>query len=155
MIGSSTPTNRPFFSRFLVTLQFIGLAVALYPWHQWGMVSRWWAVLLIVAGALLAVWAVWHNRPGNFRVLPELTEGGALITSGPYARIRHPMYSALLLVGAGGALASGHGLNLVGWGMMAWALWAKAEREESLLLLVFGQYAAYRSRTRRFIPGLW
>lgn len=146
---------RPYYSRFLVALQFFGLLVALVPWGGVSELSVVWSAGFMVAGIMLALWALWYNRPGNFRVMPELRTGGALVTSGPYRWIRHPMYSALMLIGAGGMAASGHGLNLVGWGLMAWALWAKSRREELLLIGVFGQYRAYQTRTRRFIPGLW
>lgn len=143
---------RQVYSRFLVFLQFFGLGLALLPWA--GSSPKWGVVPLLAAG-VLGAWALWHNRPGNFRILPELTDGASLVMTGPYAWVRHPMYSALMLLGLAGVLSSGHGLNLVGWGIMVWALWAKSRREELLLQSTFGGYQDYMRRTRRFVPGLW
>lgn len=114
-----------------------------------------WAVL--AAGIALGVWAVLSNRPGNFNIRPTPKPGGALVTAGPYAWIRHPMYSAVLLMGLAGVYGVDiPGRTLVGtafFGLLG-VLWVKAGIEERLMLASHPGYAAYRQATSKFIPWL-
>lgn len=107
-------------------------------------------------GALLGIWTLLHNRPGNFNIRPLPKADGALVTGGPYRWIRHPMYSALLLVCASVTLAA-PGFH-PGWTALlalAVVLAIKARIEEDLLRARFSGYAEYAQRTRRFLPGLY
>ena len=78
----------------------------------------------------------------------------ALVTYGPYARIRHPFYAAfiLLLIGTAAALPHAGTLTLLIIGALQ--LQRTARREERRLLVSrFGaEYASYMSRTGRFLP---
>lgn len=138
----------------LVTLQFGILA-----WLGWLTLPRWqqgdWnagSTVLWLAGLLLGLWAVASNRPGNFNIRPAPKAGGRLVQHGPYRWVRHPMYSALLLLAAGCALAT----------LSAWGLWLallavlriKAALEEAWMTRAHPDYAGYRARTRRFLPWL-
>jgi protein-S-isoprenylcysteine O-methyltransferase Ste14 len=114
-----------------------------------------WAVL--AAGIALGVWAVMSNRPGNFNIRPVPKPGGALVTAGPYAWIRHPMYSAILLM----ALAGVYGVDIPGRTLVGTAffgllgvLWLKAGIEERLMLASHPGYAAYMKASSKFIPWL-
>lgn len=142
--------------RALVAVQFVLIAVlaavgapaflrGAAPWGAWA---------LALAAAGLAAWAVSANRPGNFNIRPEPRAGGRLVVHGPYRRVRHPMYSSLLLFAAAAAWAAG---GWVGWGAaaaLAAVLRAKSGIEERGLLAVHPEYAAYRERTGRFLPRL-
>ena len=145
------PAPRPLSSHALVALQFCGIALACYPpgWQNHGPA---WALALCLAGAALGVLTLCYNTLGNFSVYPEIRAGARLITGGPYRYVRHPMYSAVLLMMAGVALFNGTWLNLAGLAMTAAAVTAKAAREERLLLAAFPGYAAYRAATGRFLP---
>ncbi len=140
-------------SQMLVVSQFVGLGIALWPWAP-GLPQVWPSLCLLSAGALF-VWTLWHNRPGNFRILPEPRVGGHLVVSGPYRWVRHPMYSALMLVALGGVLNSLHSLNVLGMAWMVATLWLKARREERLMRQVHSAYARYEQTVSRFIPGVW
>jgi len=109
---------------------------------------------LCVVGAILLVWALIVNRPGNFRILPEIREGAHLVQAGPYRWICHPMYTALLLVTLAGLSCQFSWLRLVVWLCLLGVLYAKALREEGLLISQFPDYTAYRARTGRFLPRL-
>lgn len=114
-----------------------------------------WAVL--VAGIALGVWAIATNRPGNFNIRPTPKVGGVLVTAGPYAWIRHPMYSAILLMGLAGVYGvDTPGRVLVGTAFFALAavLWAKARLEENWMARCHPDYTAYCAGTARFVPWL-
>jgi protein-S-isoprenylcysteine O-methyltransferase Ste14 len=79
------------------------------------------------------------------------------VTRGPYARIRHPSYTGLLLIVAGFGLAVGNWLSLALCLLLPLpaVVW-RIRVEEAELERVLGEaYAAYRARTARLVPGLW
>lgn len=107
------------------------------------------------AAALLGLWALRCNRPGNFNIHPAPRRGGVLVQEGPYRWIRHPMYSSVLLGGAACAMAAGGGAGWACWAALAAVLGAKAALEERWLLAQHPGYADYRARTARFLPGVY
>ena len=114
-----------------------------------------WGVL--AAGVTLGGWALSANRPGNFNIRPTPKPSGVLVRSGPYAYIRHPMYSAILLMGLAGVYGVDiPGRTLVGTAFFALlgVLWVKAGLEEQWMLAQHPAYAAYQKESSRFIPWL-
>jgi protein-S-isoprenylcysteine O-methyltransferase Ste14 len=114
-----------------------------------------WAVL--TAGIALGAWALSANRPGNFNIRPVPKDGGQLVRSGPYAFIRHPMYTAVLLAGLAGVSGVDiPGRTLVGTAFFALlgVLWVKAGLEEQGMASQHPGYAAYQKKSSRFIPWL-
>src|SRR5579864_1542084 len=112
------------------------------------------AVAVVAAGIALAIWARRHI--GEFwSARVTLKEDHQLIQSGPYARVRHPIYSGLLLAMLGTALFVGEWRALVGVALVFVAHWQKARREEALLAGQFGSaYEEYRKRTGSLVPRL-
>lgn len=132
-----------------VAAQIVALVVLVLPWEQIWHAPGW---PFVVAAGLLGAWTLLHNRLGNFSVMPEPRASARLITTGPYALVRHPMYAALLLFGAG-MLAGWQGaVHLVALAALSAVLHFKADREEALMAARFPEYEAYRSRTKRLIP---
>ncbi len=109
---------------------------------------------LATIGALLGLWALTANRPGNFRIMPELQRGALFIQTGPYHWVRHPMYTAVLLITMGGLICQFSGLRLLAWLALVVVLYAKTAREEQLLLSQYPDYTEYRARTGRFLPSM-
>lgn len=136
----------------LVCLQ-VGLVVALVLTHTWLAHGMW--LLLELAGIVLGVWAVAAMRLGQLRIHPEVAGHAELRTSGPYAWVRHPMYTALLLAMAGVTLDRPTPVRLGLFAALAGVLVIKLLREERLLRKKFPGYAAYASRTPRLIPFVW
>lgn len=138
----------------LVAAQFGLIAVILafgaLPFHSMP------AAVIGAGGALLGAWTLLHNRPGNFNIRPFPKLDGRLVTGGPYRWIRHPMYTAVMLVMASFATAA-PGLH-PGWAALV-ALLAvlitKAHLEERLLRIRFPAYAGYADATNRFLPGVY
>ena len=110
--------------------------------------------LLVAAGVGLAIWARWHiGQFWSARV--TLKEDHRLIQSGPYARVRHPIYTGVLLAMIGSALFVGEWRALLGVALVFVTHWLKARREEALLTEQFGtQYQEYRERTGSLVPRL-
>jgi protein-S-isoprenylcysteine O-methyltransferase Ste14 len=111
--------------------------------------------LCALAGALLAGAAVSYNRPGNFNIRPEPRAGGRLVREGPYRFVRHPMYTSVLLFGVAAAWSAGRALAWLEVALLAAVLAAKATIEERAMLAAHPDYAAYRARTRRFVPWVF
>ena len=139
--------------RLLVAAQF-----ALIAWLIWPLTPQTWslpALALLGCAAGLGVWALAHNRPGNFNIRPEPKASGRLVTGGPYRYMRNPMYSAVLLFAAAEVVAYGDMWKIACWFLLALVLLAKALLEERDLRAHFPGYAEYARRVRRFIPGVF
>ena len=106
-------------------------------------------------GLFLAVWARRHlGRNWSGKVTIKV--GHQLIRSGPYKRLRHPIYTGLLAMYAGLALVTGERLAIIGFAMAAFAYWRKISLEEAALNAAFGgAYDAYRRDTWALLPGLF
>ena len=146
--------NRQALGSVLVALQFGLLAVL--AWQSALTALRGSAAvvagLLLAASAAIGLWALQANRPGNFNIHPTPRRGGALVQHGPYRWVRHPMYSAV--IGFGGACAWSSPTPWA-WpclGALVAVLYAKSRIEERWMLQAHAGYAAYRARTRRFVP---
>ena len=136
--------------RLLVALQFISLALLVWPWSpgRFSVLSA----SLVVLGMGLGLWALAFNRIGNFNIRPAPKNDALLITGGPYRYIRHPMYAALLIFGAGIACWYGTWLKAACWLGLGAVLYLKSQAEEAALMRAFPGYEAYARHTRRFIP---
>ncbi|HEV3253149.1 MAG TPA: isoprenylcysteine carboxylmethyltransferase family protein [Candidatus Acidoferrales bacterium] len=107
---------------------------------------------LTFAGLAFAVWARVHlgrNWSGGVRIALDQE----LIRSGPYARIRHPIYSGMLAAAFGTAIVVGRWYALLGAGLATLGFWLKARREEALLAREFGEkFEERRRHTGFFFP---
>lgn len=146
-------------------LVFIALGAALVylplsavPFLGWRLLSSHPAPAIIglglmVAGLLFAIWAR-RRLAGNWSGAVTLKEDHALVTSGPYAVVRHPIYLGVLIAMLGTGLVIGEiraFLPLLG----VFGLWKKMAAEESLLRAAFPQqYEEYSRRVGRLIPGI-
>jgi protein-S-isoprenylcysteine O-methyltransferase Ste14 len=116
---------------------------------------RWAGVALALAGFALLQWAQvtlgksWSDTP---RMMKEQT----LITSGPYQFIRHPIYTAFILILGSMLLISANWLIGLAWmGMTIMEVASRVGFEESLMLEYFGdQYREYMKKTGRLLPRL-
>jgi protein-S-isoprenylcysteine O-methyltransferase Ste14 len=112
----------------------------------------WLGAILTLVGVAFAIWARVHiGRYWSGTV--ALKVGHELIRTGPYAHIRHPIYTGVLLMLAGTALAIGrYGALLAFLLLLADLIW-KSRREEALLAQEFGAaFEEHRSHTGFFLP---
>ncbi len=121
----------------------------------------WSSAIIVRTGAVLFVLAAIFGICGfaalgsNLTPLPQPTAKAYLVRHGIYGKVRHPIYTGVLLF-------------LTGWALV-WQSWpglvaalgstlffdAKARREERWLRARFPEYAAYQAETRRFIPWIY
>lgn len=138
-------------SRLLVALQFGLMALIAVRLDSDAIGALY--VVLMVLGIAVGAWALAVNRPGNINIRPDPRPDGRLVTAGPYAWVRHPMYLSVLLVMAAFCLG-GDAWQWLAWLALAGVLAAKARREERALVLLHPGYEAYRARTRAIVPFL-
>jgi protein-S-isoprenylcysteine O-methyltransferase Ste14 len=114
----------------------------------------WLGAVFTVAGVAFAIWARFHiGRYWSGTV--ALREGHELIRTGPYARIRHPIYTGLLFALFGTALAIGRYRAFAAFLIVLCSLIWKSKREEKLLSGQFGEaFEEHRRRTGFFLPRL-
>ncbi|HEY2013805.1 MAG TPA: isoprenylcysteine carboxylmethyltransferase family protein [Bryobacteraceae bacterium] len=108
---------------------------------------------VIQAGfVLLAVWARRHLGR-NWSAEVRIGVDHQLIRTGPYRFLRHPIYTAMLGMFLGTAIASSQYHALVGLAILAAAYLRKTRLEEEILLQTFGaDYDAYRRDTWALVP---
>ena len=114
------------------------------------------AVGLVVLVAGLIVFGLGVATLGDsLSPLPAPKASAQLVEHGIYRFVRHPIYTGLIVAALGGSIYAVSPLALLLTGALAVVLDLKSRREEVWLRERFAGYAAYVSRTRRFIPGLY
>lgn len=110
--------------------------------------------VLTWCGIGLAVWARYHlGEYWSGRI--TLKEGHQLIRTGPYARLRHPIYSGLVLAAIGSALVIDRWRCVVGVCVIITGFIIKGKREERLLAQQFGEaFSEHRKQTGFLLPKL-
>jgi len=120
-----------------------------------GVWSFWSGAAVTAAGLLFSVWARRHLGK-NWSQAVTLKEGHELITSGPYALVRHPIYTGLLLGFVGSAIARGEWRGLLAVALVFSALWHKLKLEEKWMRAQFGQpYEAYSRQVAALVPHIF
>ena len=107
---------------------------------------------LTFAGFAFAIWArVWIA--GNWSSNVTLKRDHELIVEGPYAFVRHPIYTGILLALIGTALAIGEWRAALGVVIACAAYWRKLKIEEAVMRRQFGEaYAQYAERVPALVP---
>ena len=149
---------------FYIVLALTGFTLLGSHWFEYG----WFAVPFVshsrtvalaglavtIAGCLFAIWAR-LTLGSNWSGQATVKAGHELVTTGPYALARHPIYTGLLTASLGTALAIGEMRCIFGLIIIVLALMIKMSQEERLMLQTFPQaYPQYRRRVKALIPGL-
>lgn len=113
---------------------------------------QYFGILLLLLGFGFAVWARFVLGR-NWSGIVTVKEDHTLITRGPYAWVRHPIYSGILLALLGTAVTLGTVIHFMAMPVVACALWLKLRTEEKFMFETFGeQYTAYRRHVKALIP---
>ena len=141
-----------FYPRFAaVAGTFLSLGFLLLPPQELSYPLYLVSLLLVIAGTVFALCAV-LVLGRSISILPEARR---LVTRGPYALIRHPLYLGEMVAVAGVALQ-----RLSAWALLLLGLvWAfqlqRMKYEELVLFQSFPEYGDYTARTARLVPGVY
>ena len=114
-------------------------------------------IALALLGEAARFWAngyVGHRKVNTARAGPEPEKIGSLITAGPYAYVRNPLYVGTVLIGAGFCVAVQAFWGALG-ALLVFALTyaPKVRQEEALILSEWGdEFAAYQRAVPRWVP---
>ena len=147
--------NRSVLGWLLVALQaLLLLGLILLPWRTPTVVSLIVGAIMVVAGLLAGIAAT--LRLGSaLTTTPVPLTSATLRTTGIYQLIRHPIYSALLLVIAGLVIAAGSWWSCL-WGLgIGCFFYGKSRWEDAMLRSVYDQqWLEWAATTGAFIPRL-
>lgn len=159
----ATVRREPFLARYGVMLiEVIGFTLLFSHDADIGVLSRhiltrtatttMLGLALTWAGIGLAIWARYHlGQYWSGRI--TLKEGHELIRTGPYSRLRHPIYTGLVLAALGSALVIDRWRCAIGVGVILVGFVIKAKREEALLSGQFGDaFEEHRRHTGFLLP---
>jgi len=161
----STRWREPIASRVLHVIPLL-LCAALLAWPRWfplvltervlpsGDLLPALGAVLVAAGLALAAWARAHLGR-NWSGTVTVKQDHALIRSGPYRAVRHPIYTGLLLGLLGTALAIGAWRGLLGVLCALLGFLWKIHVEESRMRQTFPEYENYCGRTSALIPLIY
>ena len=106
----------------------------------------------MVAGLLFAVWARVHLGR-NWSSSVTIKQGHELITTGPYAVVRHPIYTGILAGILGTAIALSQVRGFIALVIFFLIFWFKLRMEEQWMSSQFGEtYATYSHQTAALVP---
>ncbi len=108
---------------------------------------------IMVAGLLLTWWARIYLGSLWSSVITR-KEGHKIVDTGPYALVRHPIYTGLIIGLLATAAAEGRITGLIGGALVILGVWLKARTEERFLTVELGQeaYASYCRRVPMLVP---
>ncbi len=155
--GEQRPIERMIMAILSVLLTVSFVFAALDHRFGWSQVP-WQAVViadvLIVLGFSI-VFLTFKVNTYTSRVI-EIDKGQKVITTGPYAIVRHPMYLGSTIMILATPVALGSWWTLIGFALVIPFIMLRAVDEEKLLTKGLPGYAAYRKKvTYRLVPGVW
>ena len=109
----------------------------------------------MVGGLLFSIWAREHLG-SNWSRSVTIKQGHELITSGPYAVVRHPIYTGILAGFLGTAITLSEVRGFIALVLILLALWLKLRMEEQWMRAQFGEtYTTYTRQTAALVPYLF
>jgi protein-S-isoprenylcysteine O-methyltransferase Ste14 len=142
---------------FLIAIVLLSTTRIPLPWlylQLWpvGVLPFWLGAAVTIAGILFAVWAREHLG-SNWSRSVTIKQDHELITTGPYAVVRHPIYTGILTGFLGMAIAISQVRGLIVFVLIFIAFWIKLRMEEQWMRSQFGEaYDTYAHRTTALVP---
>ncbi|MCL4301410.1 MAG: isoprenylcysteine carboxylmethyltransferase family protein [Anaerolineae bacterium] len=114
---------------------------------------RWFGFIVGLAALIILFWVL-RSLGQNFSTTLTLKKDQTLVTQGPYQWVRHPMYTAFVLLWVGYFLISTNWfIGLTGILGFVWAIVVRTPKEEQMMIERFGdEYIAYMKRTGPYLP---
>jgi protein-S-isoprenylcysteine O-methyltransferase Ste14 len=137
-------------------LVFIGLDARRFGWSQVPLWSQVIGAVLIVGAFFGWIQVLRANTFAAVTVRLQKERGQTVISTGPYAVVRHPMYSYMILMLIGTPLLLGSLWGLLGGPLAILLIAARALGEEALLMDGLPGYREYAAKVPyRLLPGVW
>ncbi len=117
---------------------------------------QWLAIPVIVSSGALSAWAMLTNRFFSSLVRIQRDRGHTVVSTGPYAFVRHPGYAGMVLFNLGSPLVLGAVWAMIPALIVLAVLVLRTAMEDATLHRELDGYADYARRVRhRLVPGLW
>ncbi|MFX1560572.1 MAG: isoprenylcysteine carboxylmethyltransferase family protein [Promethearchaeota archaeon] len=137
----------------------VGLVMYLIspPWWTWTRFPleewlQWIGIIIAIPPIFYLVW-VHRHLDTQWSIALELQEDHQLITSGPYKRIRHPMYLGIFIYTFGLSLVASDILVFIFFMFSIWVNYRRIPDEEQMLIDEFGdEYREYMKRSGKLLP---
>lgn len=113
-------------------------------------------VIFFGTGVFLRYWGIIHLKT-QFTRHVTVQQGDGIVSTGPYRKLRHPLYTGLLLIAVGMALFfQSIIMAVIGGVLVGWTLVRRMDGEEELLIKEFGEeYREWMKRRARLIPFIY
>jgi protein-S-isoprenylcysteine O-methyltransferase Ste14 len=157
--GRKSPLSLTISSLFLF-MHWIVAGLDRGPFHWSDDVPGWLqgvCLFTVAAGYALALWAMRVNRFFSSVIRIQTDRGQHVVTTGPYAFVRHPGYTAgiLILVASGPALGSWLAAAFIVTTSLPFLLY-RTITEDQILQVELAGYSDYATRVRwRLLPSIW
>jgi protein-S-isoprenylcysteine O-methyltransferase Ste14 len=166
MKGSPTQEGQKAWDKLLMLLIFAaGLGIFIVPGldvkrFAWSETLPTWLEILAMAAhvpSFLCIGWVMHANTYLSKVVKIAEDRGHhVITTGPYALVRHPMYTAVIVLVIALPVALGSRFGLIPGTLLAAAILVRTYLEDRTLYAELAGYPEYARETRyRLIPGIW
>lgn len=128
-----------------------------YGWSSGlGPVAQIVALLIVIAGHALVVWATGTNAFFSQVVRIQTERGHSVVSDGPYQRVRHPAYSGAILLALASPIMLGSWWALIPGVICAILMIVRTALEDKTLQVELPGYTEYTQRTRqRLLPDVW
>jgi protein-S-isoprenylcysteine O-methyltransferase Ste14 len=141
---------------FVVWLVFMPLDACRFGWSHVPLWVRWIGAIAIAVSLAIVHWTVLENRDAVVVVRVQRERGQHVITTGPYRFVRHPMYTAAILLFVGTPLLLGSWYGLIGAAIIMALFCVRITIEERTLRAELEGYTEYAAGVPyRLIPGVW
>jgi len=145
----------------VTVIGLVGLVLYLLapPWWTWTRLPfnewvQWIGLLAAISPIFFLIW-VHRHLDRQWSIATELQEDHKLITSGPYKRIRHPMYLGLFIYTTGLILVSSDLLVLLFFAFTIWVNYKRIPEEEQMMIDEFGdEYREYMKCSGKLLPPI-
>jgi protein-S-isoprenylcysteine O-methyltransferase Ste14 len=130
------------------------------PWFAWSQIPNYpefvrWIGILLALASIPFLWWIHKTLDRQYSACLQIKESHLMITDGPYASVRHPMYTVLNAFSFGVSLLTAN-IVVISFAILIIIPFPfVARKEEQMLLETFGNdYAEYMTRTGRFLPRI-
>ncbi|MHA1935099.1 MAG: isoprenylcysteine carboxylmethyltransferase family protein [Candidatus Thorarchaeota archaeon] len=145
----------------ITVIGVVGLILYLLapPWWTWTHLplGEWIQWIGIIVSTIPLFYLIWVHRhlDNQWSIALEIQENHKLITTGPYRRVRHPMYLGIFVYTIGLCFISIDVLVILFFVFSIWINYRRIPSEEQMMIDQFGEeYIKYMKRTGKLIPSM-